>query len=265
MRLSAAAALACLLLARVFGRVRSVGDDERDGDPATWWMDGLQDFELGLLVVVSTHVLLQFSGGLTSPVYPIVYAMVTFLVAYNRLLVGVGLVVLSLVIEAVVLQQAGELGTRWNLLLTHAGYASFFGAVSLVLLRVEVSKLRREHASRLTAEIDGMRQEAKDFRLISATKASSDGRTRDQQEQHLYHGSVESIRQAIYFTLELLKDTMRTQSAVLLWRSDRGETLQVKEMVTDELIADSGLVNVAPFPAMSGVLGGVVKTSRLWP
>jgi diguanylate cyclase (GGDEF)-like protein len=256
-RLTAAAALASLLLARVVGRLR-VGD-ELDSEEGGRWMETLRDLELGLLVVVSSHVLLQFAGGLSSPLYPMLYAMVTFLVAYNRLWVGAGLVATSLGLEALLLQQQGQLGAQLGRWLTHAGFSAFFGTVSLVLLRVEVSKLRREHASRLSAEIDGMRQEARDFRLISASKASSDGRTREQQEQALFHGSVESIRQAIYFTLELLKDTLSSQSAVLLWRSERGDTLQVKEMITEGVIADSELVNLEPFPALSGVLGGIVK------
>lgn len=251
-RVTAAAALASLLLARVVGRLRIGGGS--GAEPGTSVMEALRDFELGLLVVVSTHVLLQLSGGLFSPAYPVVYAMITFLVAYNRLVVGVSLVGVSLVLEVAVLFQAGELASRLGLLVTHAGFAAFFGTVSLVLLRVEVSKLRQDHATRLNAEIHGMRQEAKDFRLISATLSSVGGRSRQEQENHLYHGSVESIHQAIFFTLELLKDTMNTQSAVLLWLDDKGEQLSIKEMVTDcELVTDS------PFPALSGVLGGVVK------
>ncbi|MFH2007786.1 MAG: diguanylate cyclase [bacterium] len=251
-RITAAAALAALLLARVVGRLKIAVDP--DAEPVSPLIESARDFELGLLVVVATHTLLQFAGGLTSPVYPVVYAMITFLVAYNRALVGVTLVLVSLLLEVLVLQQVGQLRANLGLLASHTAFSVFFGTVSLVLLRVEVSKLRLEHASRLTAEISGMRQEAKDFRLISATLSSGGGRSREEQEQHLYHGAVESIHQAIFFTLELLKDTLNVQSCVLLWLDDRGETLSIKEMVTE-----CDMVRDAPFPALSGVLGGVVK------
>jgi diguanylate cyclase (GGDEF)-like protein len=252
MRLTAAAALGALLLARVVGRLR-IGEPEEE--PVSSFIEASRDFELGLLVVVGTHVLLQLAGGVLSPVYPITYAMVTFLVAYNRVAIGVTLVAISLGLEALALLQAGTLARHAGLLGGHVAFSVFFGTVSLALLRVEVAKLRREHRARLQAEIHGMRQEAKDFRLISATLTQvGSGRSRDEQEQHLFHGAVESIHQSLYFSLELLKDTLHVQSCVLLWLDDRGETLSIKEMVTD-----SDFVQEAPFPAVSGVLGGVVK------
>jgi len=253
-RITAATALAALLAARVVGRLRP--SVEPDVEPLSPWMEAGQDLELGLLVVVATHTLLQFAGGLTSPVYPVFYAMVTFLVAYNRAWVGVTLVGISLVLEVLILHQAGQLGASLGLLASHGAFAVFFGTVSLALLRVEVSKLRREHTHRMDAEIHSMRQEARDFRLISATLTEGGGRSREKQEQHLYTGAVESIHQAIFFTLALLKDTLSVQSCVLLWLDERGQYLSIREMVTE---CDDHLVQKAPFPARSGVLGGVIK------
>lgn len=257
MRLAATAALGCLLLARVVSRLRT--DDETQG-PEPVWMRAVRDLELGLLVVVSTHVLLQLTGGFGSPVLPLLYAILTFVVAYSSRPVGLAVVAASIGIEAMTRGQSGGFaGSGLRQFLAHAGFSSFFAVVGLALLRVEVARLRREHVSRLSEEINSIRQEAHDFRLISASKTSSDGRSREQQEQHLYSGSVESIRQAIYFTLELLKEGIGAQSAVLLWLDERGAQLRVKEMITDEQIADAGSVNVSAFPAASGVLGGIVK------
>ncbi len=253
-RITAATALAALLAARVVGRLRPSVDS--DAEPLSRLMEAGRDLELGLLVVVATHMLLQFAGGLTSPVYPVFYAMVTFLVAYNRAWVGVTLVGISLALEVLIVHQADQLGASLGLLASHAAFAAFFGTVSLVLLRVEVSKLRREHTHRMNAEIHSMRQEAQDFRLISATLSSGGGRSREEQEQHLYTGAVEAIHQAIFFTLALLKDTLEVQSCVLLWLDESGRYLSIREMVTE---CDDHLVQKAPFPALTGVLGGVLK------
>lgn len=253
-RITAATALAALLAARVVGRLKPSVDP--DAEPLSQWMEAGRDLELGLLVVVATHMLLQFAGGLTSPIYPVLYAMVTFLVAYNRAWVGATLVGISLLLEVLILQFAGQLGASLGMLVSHGAFAVFFGTVSLVLLRVEVSKLRREHTSRMDAEIQSQRQEARDFRLISATLSSGGGRSREEQERHLYTGAVESIHQAIFFTLALLKDTLDVHSCVLLWLDERGRYLSIRDMVTD---CDDDLVQKVPFPALTGVLGGVIK------
>jgi diguanylate cyclase (GGDEF)-like protein len=252
-RITAAAALAALLAARVVGRLRPSAEGDT---PMSSWMEAGRDLELGLLVVVASHMLLQFAGGLTSPIYPVLYAMITFLVAYNRAWVGVTLVAVSLLLEVLILHQAGQLRASLGLVASHGAFAVFFGTVSLALLRVEVSKLRREHFHCMNAEIHSMRQEARDFRLISATLSSGGGRSREEQEQHLYTGAVESIHQAIFFTLALLKDTLEVQSCVLLWLDERGKYLSIREMVTD---CDDLQVQKAPFPALAGVLGGVIK------
>ncbi len=253
-RITVAAALTALLAARLVRRIRPAV--EPHADLLSPWMEAGRDLELGLLVVVATHMLMQLAGGLTSPAYPIFYAMATFLVAYNRAWVGAVLVATSLALEALILQQAGQLHSSLGLLASHVAFAVFFGTVSLVLLRVEVSNLRREHRERLDAEIASRLQKAREYRFIAAPLSSGDGRSREQQEQHLYTSAVESIHQAHYITLSLLKGTLDARACALLWLDERGDYLSLRNVATD---GGRETLQWAPFPALAGACGAVIK------
>src|SRR5205809_916656 len=86
-RAAAAALLATVLATKVSARLRT---SERRRTP---WREVFSDIELGLLLLAATYVFLSILGGVTSPVYPLVYALVSFLVTFHRLAVGIPLAV----------------------------------------------------------------------------------------------------------------------------------------------------------------------------
>ncbi len=69
-----------------------------------------RDLELGAALVVATYVTLELSGGLHSPVYPLVYALTAFLVTFHRRLVGLPLVAVTLGLEALLYRAAIHAG-----------------------------------------------------------------------------------------------------------------------------------------------------------
>ena len=74
--------LTAVLAAKIAARVRTT---ERRRTPRR---EAVSDAELGLLLLTAIYVLLAFSGGVSSPVYPLVYAVVSFLVTFHRLVGG---------------------------------------------------------------------------------------------------------------------------------------------------------------------------------
>ena len=65
-----------LLAFKIAARVRTA---ERRRTPRR---EAVSDAELGLLLLTTVYLLLAFSGGVGSAVYPLVYAVVSFLVTF---------------------------------------------------------------------------------------------------------------------------------------------------------------------------------------
>jgi diguanylate cyclase (GGDEF)-like protein len=210
--------------------------------------DHVRDFEFGLTLVVSTWAILGMTGGARSPVYPLVYVLVAYLVAFHRVAVGIPLVAAMVSLElATNSDAAAEMG--------HVAFIVLFALVNLVFLHAEVWRSRRESRDRIDREIRAMREEARDFRLISsALGAESRTRTRAEEEAKLAQGAVETIHQSLFYTLELLKKSLDLHTCVLLWLDDSGERLRIKELVTD-----SDLLTERDVPADAGALGACIK------
>jgi GAF domain-containing protein len=103
-----------------------------------------------------------------------------------------------------------------------------------------------------------MKEEARDFRLISTALGSEGrGRTRKEEEEKLSQGSVETIRQQLFHTLDLLRRSLKLQTCALLWLDASGEKLKLKELASDA-------ANVAeePINAKSGVFGALLRDGR---
>ena len=94
-RAGAAAFLTLLLTLKIAARVRTT---ERRRTPRR---EALSDVELGLVLLTAIYVLLAMSGGVASSVYPLVYAVVSFLVTFHRLAVGLPLAAAAIGFEAV--------------------------------------------------------------------------------------------------------------------------------------------------------------------
>jgi hypothetical protein len=93
-RALAAALLAGALAIKVAARVST---SERRRSPRR---EMLSDVELGLLLLSATYVFLSVLGGTPSPIYPLVYALVSFLVTFHPLKTGLLLAVAALGFEA---------------------------------------------------------------------------------------------------------------------------------------------------------------------
>ena len=261
-RAAAAAVLTAMLAGKIAARIRTT---ERRRTPRR---EALSDAELGLLLLTAVYVLIAISGGATSPVYPLVYAVVSFLVTFHRLAVGLPLAAAAIGFEAVICfsppvvpgaaAAAGVAAELVALFVGHAGFIAVFALLNVVFLHAEVARQRREHRRRLDDEVASMRQEARDFRLIStALSPDSRVRTRAEEEQKISQGSIETIHQQLFYLLELLKKSLALQTCALLWLDETGEKLKVKELCTD-----SPHVVEAPIPARIGVLGAILKDAR---
>ncbi len=250
-RASAAAVLVAVMVAKIADRLRS---SQRRRTP---WREAASDVEMGLLLLTATYVFLAAVGGVTSPIHPMVYALVSFLVTFHRLAVGIPLAVAAVALEAAVAFGPGAAAAAAAAFPGHAGFIGIFALLNVAFLHAEVARQRRERHHRLEAEVTSMREEARDFRLIStALPSESRVRTRGEEEEKLSQGSVENIREQLLPTLDLLTVGLHLQTCALLWLDGSGEKLKFKELVSN---APANLLAEGPFSASAGIFGVLIK------
>ncbi len=259
--------LATLLLGKLLARLRTFETGSLAGLPphAEDARTLKSDLELGAALLVATYVTLESTGGLRSPIQPLVYLTVAFVVTFHRTVVGLALVLFAAALEIalhhgfLIHHGEGVSAEATRLLVSHLLFIGFAALAHFVFLQSEILRQRREHRAAIQREIRNLREEARDFRLISSSLAADPSvRSRAVDEERLAIGAVETIHETLFYTLELLKKSLSLHTCVLLWLDDSGELLKIKELVTD-----SDCVTNVPLPADAGALGTVVKNRLL--
>jgi two-component system cell cycle response regulator len=205
------------------------------------------DLELGLLLLIASHALVQLMGGLEGPLYPLVYVVVAFLASFARKPMGHGLVLVALLFEAPIWFMTEDHASARPFVL-HAVFIVFFGALNLMFTRVEIARVRERSIKALDEDKAKVREESRMFRLV----APASGRAHD--EERLFQSSVEEVHHALYHVLHLLHRSLDLHTCVLLMLDERGEQLRIVELVTN---ADE--IAEGPFAAGEGALGAVVR------
>ena len=248
----AVAALAVALLVKLAGRI---GNGERR---RTRGREMVSDLELGLLLLSATYVFLSVVGGVTAPPYPLVYALVSFLVTFHPLSVGCPLAAAALGFEAIMAFGPGATPGAAAAFPGHAGFIAVFAVLNVAFLHAEVARQRRERRRCLEAEVASMREEARDFRLISsALSCEHHVRTRAEEEEKLSQGSIETIHAQLLHTVDLLRRSMGLQTCALLWLDGSGDKLKFKE-----LWSESTHIAEGPLSAHTGALAAIIKDRR---
>ncbi len=217
------------------------------------------DVELGMALFVCADVILALTGGLSSRLYPLIYAVVAFAVTFHRRAVGLPLLFVGVALEWLLYRGTPFSEAAQMAFFSHVCFFGFFALLHLFLLQAELLRQRREHRLAVAGDIRRLRQEARDFRLISSSlTADPKLRSRESDEERLAVAAVETIHQTLFYTLELLKKSLDLHTAVLLWLDERGERLTIKE-----LVSDSDAITEVSLPADAGALGTIVKNRLL--
>jgi diguanylate cyclase (GGDEF)-like protein len=215
----------------------------------------LSEIEISLALVLGSYGAIEMSGGLSSPLYPLLYGVIAFVVSFHGRAAALVTVLATLAFELALVARAPSLaGLRIGLL--HLVFVAAAAAAHLVFLRGQVLRLRQAHRQALEAEIGRQREAARDYRLIAAALGADSRapRRREEEESKLLVGAVEAIRALLYHHLRLVKHAVGARTCVLLWLDERTGKLKIKELVSDadELAPDE------QFEA-AGVLGAVLR------
>lgn len=209
--------------------------------------DPRSTLELGVLLLVGVHALVQLGGGVGGDLYPLTYVAVALVASFATGRSGIGLVAFAVALGFAIALLGEQITDPLRLGLTGL-FIVCFGALSYVFTRAEIVRVRRKSELELAAQKEKVRDDTRLFRLVAP---SSDG-VRD--EDRLYQTSVQEVRQALYHALQLLHQTLDLHTCVLLMPTDEGEQLRITELVTkSEDVADG------PFSLGAGAIGAAVR------
>jgi diguanylate cyclase (GGDEF)-like protein len=209
--------------------------------------DPRSTLELGVLLLVGVHALVQLGGGVGGDLYPLNYVAVALVASFATGRSGIGLVAFAVALGFAIAFLGERIADPLRLGLTGL-FIVCFGALSYVFTRAEIVRVRRKSELELAAQKEKVRDDTRLFRLVAP---SSDG-VRD--EDRLYQTSVQEVRQALYHALQLLHQTLDLHTCVLLMPTDEGEQLRITELVTkSEDVADG------PFSLGAGAIGAAVR------
>ncbi len=222
-----------------------------------------RELELGVLLLTATYVLVAFTGGLRSFMYPLVYALVSFLMVVHRSApVAATLVLAALALEAMTgLREPARLAKMAE----HAVFIGFFAAGNLLVLSSVVRRIRSHHATAFDARMRRLQQEARDFRLIaSQLPLESRSRGREEEEARMIEGTVATIHDHLYHTLDLVRGSLGAHTCALLWvdgtraKDSRG----LPQLRLKEVVSDSDLLVPEPELGRTGLLAAVLRDPK---
>ena len=225
--------------------------------PASPRRAAAHELELGLLLVTAVYLLIAVTGGPRSPLYPLVYALVSFLTVLHRRRPAVLAWLAATVALELLVARHFAAGRVLAVAGYHLTFIAFFAAGNLLVLSGLVRRLRRGHAARLDAELARMRREARDFRVIAAQQplAARPGQ-REEEEVRMAQGAVQTIREQIAHQVALLRRALGLHTCAVLWRSEAAPgglaVVEISSAAAAELVDDPEL-------DAAGVLAGVLR------
>ncbi len=245
-----AAAFGAVVIARGLARWR-LEDGVREASPR----DGVErdalivELELGLMLLGGTHAAVQALGGLSGPLYPLVYVVVAFLAAFARKPMGTVLVLAAIAIEAGI-WWLGEPAVEARTVALHALFVLFFGVLNVLFTRAEIARVRERSRKDRALEQQKAHEDVRLFRLVAAPSSDTSG---EHDDERMFRSSVEEVRDALYHVLDLLKRSLELHTCILLFPDPDGR-LRIVELVTD-----SDDVGEGPFEAGAGAVGAVAS------
>jgi two-component system cell cycle response regulator len=234
------------------------------------------ELELGLLLVTGAYILIVATGGLASFLYPLVYALCSFLLIVNkrRWVAGASLAA-ACVLELLVGYASARAGLEghWGTVAMHLTYLLFFAAGNMLVLSSLARRLRGQHEHSVSAELARIRQEARDFRLIASQLplASRAARSREEEELRMAQGAVHAVHEQLFFTIDLLCVSLELHTAALLWienddderkPGERKDTRKTPRLVIKEMATSSEMVRENPTIESPGVLAAVLRDPK---
>jgi two-component system cell cycle response regulator len=248
--LGCAGALCILLLVRIF-RIKAFFSYLHSGKPQEW-SDYLQ---LELLLLCAVYLLISISGGMESPLYPLLFIILCASSALDDRLRN-SLVLMALAGGFEIAQWLAGKQIIDGTFVSHLLAIASFPILLRVLMSAFTKKKRAELSAWLEQERRNAELEAREYRLTAAAHRSVDtGTARSPEECHesLQRGSVKQLGIGVGNLLEVAEAALRPQTVALYWLSEDGQTVKLRSARPE-----GGLLLVESIPAGKGLIGSIL-------
>ncbi|MBI5548606.1 MAG: sensor domain-containing diguanylate cyclase [Deltaproteobacteria bacterium] len=206
------------------------------------------DLELGSILIGSAYLVVELFGA---TVFPVVYLLMAFLVAFLPRRSGVALLGVAVLFDAA--QSFSPPGTSLPLqFASHVGFLALFAALYHAVLSAQVARGRANEQAAVDRRIREMEERAHDYRLVaSGVQASCEG---EEERERWMLASVREIEGAVGAAIEVAEITLKTHTcaAFVLTSDDKALKLHDCRSASEQLQREA-------FSSGEGALGGVLK------
>jgi two-component system cell cycle response regulator len=252
------ASVGVLTITSIARRLRFVPPSARS-QRISFWLGAaaaLVDMEIAFALVAAAGAVIAITGGLGSPMYPLLYGVIAFAMSFLSRPGAWAALGAALILElAAFLRLPFGMGSVTPMLL-HVFFLGGAAAAHALFLRGLITYERRRRERRLESELAAQREAARDYRLIAAALGADSRapRNRAEEEHMLALGGIQTISASIFHTLSAVKWALGVRTCGLLWLNERGDGFKIKELASDT----DDVTEAVRVPA-SGVLGAVLR------
>jgi diguanylate cyclase (GGDEF)-like protein len=211
-----------------------------------------EEAEVGALLVLAGFVVARPDGsaGLDGPLFPVVYLVMAFLVAFLSRPVGLGLTALAVVLDVASFAWAGQLGERFGTVIAHAGFLAIFAVLYRAVLAAQVASGRARESLAIRERQREVEDRAREYRLVAGEGSAA------ADEGKWVTAAVQEVEEAVGNALEVAACALKphTVAVYLLREDDRALRLQDCRTPADDILRD--------LDAREGLLGAAVKRAR---
>lgn len=252
------ASVGVLTVTSIARRLRFVAPSARS-QRISFWLGtaaALADMEIAFALVAAAGAVIAITGGMESPMYPLLYGVIAFAVSFlSRPGAWAALGAAGILELAAFLRLPFGMASVTPMLL-HVLFLGGAAAAHALFLRGLIAHERRRRERVLQGELEAQREAARDYRLIAAALGADSRapRNRADEEHMLALGGIQTIGASIFHTLSTVKWALGARTCGLLWLSERGDGFKIKELVSDS----DDITEAVRVPA-AGALGAVLR------
>ncbi|HEY3448014.1 MAG TPA: sensor domain-containing diguanylate cyclase [Myxococcales bacterium] len=204
------------------------------------------DVELGSVLLGGAYLVVELFGA---TVFPLVYLLVAFLVAFLPRSSGIALLGVALLFDGA--QNLLPPSSHPIIFFSHAGFLALFAALYHTVLSAQVARGRANEQAAVDRRIREMEERARAYRLVtSGSQTEGD----EQDRERWMMASVQEIEGAVGAALEVAEIALKTHTcaAFVLTSDDKSLKLHDCRSLSEQLQREA-------FPSGEGALGGVIK------
>ena len=205
------------------------------------------DLELGAVVLAAAYAIIQVGGA---PLYPLVYLVMAFLVAFLPRTSGISLLAVALAFDGVV--QLGGTPAHALAFASHALFLALFSALYHAVLAAQMAAARAAESSAVKRRLAEVEERARAYRLVNAGGAEMGDDAGEREKWML--ASVKEVEGAVSSALEIAELGLQTHTCAVFLMS-----VNEHELKLHDCRSRSEQVRRAALNAGEGLLASAIK------